>query len=60
MQRFTIVFTAINLMLLLLTVVQSGRTIAQTVPPVLRGQALELVDDHGQGGHASIPNQAEK
>jgi len=48
MQRFTLVFTAINLLLLLLTVAQSGRTMAQTDPLVLRGRALELVDDRGQ------------
>jgi hypothetical protein len=47
-QRLAIALTAINLVLLLLTVAQAGSTTAQTVTPILRGRALELVDDHGQ------------
>jgi len=45
-QRLAIALTAINFLLLLLTVAQA-RT-AQTVTPILRGRALELVDDRGQ------------
>src|SRR5688572_29137858 len=48
MQQLAITLTAINLVLLLLTVAQAGRTTAQTVTPILRGHALELVDDRGQ------------
>jgi hypothetical protein len=47
MQRLAVALTAINLVLLLLTVAQTGRTTAQTVTPILRGRALELVDDRG-------------
>jgi hypothetical protein len=47
-QRLAIALTAINLVLLLLTVAQAGSTTAQPVTPILRGRALELVDDHGQ------------
>ena len=46
--RLAIALTAINLVLLLLTVAQPGPTTAQTVTPILRGRALELVDDRGQ------------
>jgi hypothetical protein len=46
--REAIALTAINVLLLLLTVVQAGSTTAQTVAPILRGRALELVDDRGQ------------
>lgn len=47
-QRLAIALTAINLVLLLLAVAQAGSTTAQTVTPILRGRALELVDDRGQ------------
>ena len=47
-QRLAIALAAINFVLLLLTVAQSGRTTAQTGTPILRGRALELVDDRGQ------------
>jgi hypothetical protein len=47
-QRLAIALTAINLVLLLLTVAQAASTTAQPVTPILRGRALELVDDHGQ------------
>lgn len=46
--RLTIVLTAINLLLLLLMLVLGGRPAAETSPAVLRGRALELVDDGGQ------------
>jgi len=47
-QRLALALTAINAVLLLLTVGQAALTTAQTVTPVLRGRALELVDDRGQ------------
>ena len=46
-QRLAIVLTAINLVLLLLTVAQVRSTTAQSVAPILRGRALELVDERG-------------
>jgi hypothetical protein len=48
MQRLAVALTAINFGLWLLTVAQAGRTTAQPVTPILRGRALELVDDRGQ------------
>ena len=48
MHRLVIALTAINLVLLLLTVTQAGRTTTQTRDPILRGRVLELVDDRGQ------------
>jgi hypothetical protein len=47
MQRLAVALTAINLVLLLLTVTQTAPTTAQTVTPILRGRALELVDERG-------------
>jgi len=44
-QRLAVVLTAINLALLLLTAVRTGRATAQTVDPILRGRVLELVGD---------------
>ena len=46
-QRLGMGLTAINLVLLLFTVVQVRSTAAQTVTEVLRGRALELVDERG-------------
>ncbi len=47
-QRLAIALTAINLVLVGLTAMQTRRATAQTVMPTLRGGALELVDDNGQ------------
>jgi hypothetical protein len=47
-QRFGIALTAVNLVLLLSVLAQLRSTAAQSVTPVLRGHALELVDDHSQ------------
>jgi hypothetical protein len=47
-QRLTIALTALNLVLLLFTLAQSGRADSQAVAPVLRGRVLELLDDRGQ------------
>jgi hypothetical protein len=46
-QRLTIVLTVLNLVVLVLTATV-GRTTAQTTATILRGHALELVDDQGQ------------
>ena len=45
MQRLAIALTAISLVLLLLNLAQVRSTTAQTVAPMLRARALELVDD---------------
>lgn len=47
-QRLALALTAINLVLLLLTLGRTWPTTAQSVTPVLRGPMLELVDDRGQ------------
>lgn len=47
LQRLGIALTAINLVLLLLTVAQTRSATAQTAVPVLRGRALELIDERG-------------
>src|SRR2546430_10397344 len=44
-QRLAIVLTAINLVLLLISLAQVRATAAQTVTPILRARALELVDE---------------
>jgi len=46
-QRFPVALTAINLVVLLLTVAQVRSMAAQTVTEVLRGRVLELVDERG-------------
>jgi hypothetical protein len=48
MQRLVIGLTVTNLVLLLLLVTQAGRTAAQSDTSILRGSALELVDDGGR------------
>jgi hypothetical protein len=47
-QRFTIILTLINLVILLFTLAQKRPATADGVVPVLRGQALEIVDDKGR------------
>jgi hypothetical protein len=50
-QRFAIVLTVINLGLLFCLLAQTysaGAQNAPAVPPVLRGRALEIVDDQGR------------
>jgi hypothetical protein len=44
-QRLTIVLTLTNITLLLFTILQTRLTTAQTVPPILRANTLELVDE---------------
>lgn len=43
-QRLAIVLTVINFMLLLLTMMQTRSTTAQTVAPILRANTFEVVD----------------
>ena len=47
-QRPLIVLTLVNLALLIFTLAQMHPAAAQDVAPVLRGRALEIVDDHGR------------
>ena len=47
-QRLVIGLTVTNLVLLLLLVTEAGRTAAQSDTSILRGSALELVDDGGR------------
>ena len=44
-QRLVLVLTGINLVLLLLNLVQARSTTVQTVGPILRARALELIDE---------------
>ena len=48
MQRLAIVLTVINLLLLGFAVAQFHPTAAQGVAPVLRGRALEILDNDGR------------
>jgi hypothetical protein len=47
-QRLTIVLTALNVMTLAFGLAQLRPAVAQDTPAVLRGHALELVDDRGR------------
>lgn len=47
-QRFALALTVLNLAVLIFLVVQNRKAEAQNVAPVLRGRALELVDDRGR------------
>jgi len=48
MQRTALAVTVVNLALLLFTLAQIRHTTAQDASPVLRAQAIELVDERGQ------------
>ena len=47
-QRLLIVLTLVNLALLFFTLAQIRPAVAEGVPPVLRGRALEIVDEQGR------------
>ena len=47
-QRLLIALTIVNLALLTWTLAQPRAVDAQGIAPVLRGHALEIVDDHGR------------
>ncbi len=47
-QRFAVVLTVINLVILMFALARNRPSEAQGVAPVLRGQALEIVDGRGQ------------
>jgi hypothetical protein len=52
-QRSLLVITVFNVLLLLISVNRTGALVARSVAPVLRGRALEIVDERG-GVRASI------
>ena len=47
-QRLLVVLTLVNLVLLIVTLAQMRPAAAQAVAPVLRGRALQIVDERGQ------------
>jgi hypothetical protein len=47
-QRFAVILTVLNLVLLMFVLAQVRPVAAQGVVPVLRGHALEIVDDQGR------------
>jgi hypothetical protein len=47
-QRFLVVITAFNMLLLVFSLGQTRAVVAEGVAPVLRGRALEIVDDRGR------------
>src|SRR3954471_16813228 len=47
-QRFAILVTVINLFVLIFTLFRANSASTPEVAPVLRGRALEIVDDHGR------------
>ena len=48
LRRLLVLITALNLILLLCSVAQTRAIVAERVAPVLRGRALEIVDDKGR------------
>jgi len=48
LQRFLIAFTVVNTLALIYTLARPRPAEAQGVAPVLRGRALEIVDEHGK------------
>jgi hypothetical protein len=47
-QHLLVALTIANAALIVFSLTQPHRTVAQDVTPVLRGRALEIVDDHGR------------
>jgi hypothetical protein len=47
-QRFLIVLTLVNLALLVFTLAQRSPVVTEGIPPVLRGRALQIVDERGR------------
>jgi hypothetical protein len=47
-QRLLIAFTIANIVLLVFCLAQPRAGVAQDIAPVIRGRALEIVDDHGR------------
>jgi hypothetical protein len=47
-QKFLVVLTVLNLVILMASLLQVRPTFAQSTAPVLRGKGLEIVDDQGR------------
>lgn len=47
-QRFLIALTVVNIALLMFSLAQQGTAASQDTVPVLRGRALEIVDERGK------------
>jgi hypothetical protein len=47
-QRLLMVITVLNLLLLVFSLAQTRAVVAEGVAPILRGRALEIVDDRGR------------
>jgi len=47
-QRFLIILTLVNLVVLVFSLVERRTLAAESVSPVLRGRALEIVDEQGR------------
>ena len=47
-QRLLVALTLVNLVVLMVTLAAMPRAVAESVPPVLRGRSLEIVDDQGR------------
>jgi hypothetical protein len=47
-QRLLVTLTVLNMLLLAFLLAQSNAVVARDVAPVLRGRALEIVDDNGR------------
>jgi hypothetical protein len=47
-QRVLIVLTLVNLALLIFTLAQQRSVLGEDIPPVLRGRALQIVDERGR------------
>lgn len=47
-QRLLLVITILNILLLVFTLGQTRAVVAEGIAPVLRGRALEIVDDRGR------------
>jgi len=47
-KRFLFVLTAVNIILLLLSLSQTRPVVAESVAPILRARGLEIVDDAGR------------
>jgi hypothetical protein len=47
-QRFLVIITVFNMLLLLFSLGQTRAVVAEGVAPVLRGRGLEIVDDRGR------------
>ena len=58
-QRLAIALTAINLVLLCLTGTLRRSASVDAVAPILRGHAIELVDDHGQVRRLNVEHTGE-